>query len=153
MSQMAGQSSAGGTAGTIRPTAESNHPVADETVSLSSACNPIRFDRRCEPRARTNGWAQLLCSNPYYTFLGGTKELADFSQHGIGMLSDCAIPEGEVVEVRLMPFKIHGKLGVVTRCEKINDADESDNTESSASESRSPSYCIGISFHRAFDAA
>lgn len=154
MLQTVDQSSAPPTVGTIRPTAESNNPVADATSSLASAaCDPIRFDRRGEPRAPTNGWARILCSNPYYTFLGGTKELADFSQHGIGMLSDCAIPEGEVVEVRLMPFKIRGKLGVVTRCEKINDADETNDSETSPSQSRRQPYRIGISFRRAFNAA
>jgi len=131
---------------TMQPQQINNNATSDDITTVEE--HNLRFDRRWEPRARTTGWAQVICSSPYHMFLGGTKKLADFSQHGIGLISDCTMPEGELVEVRLLPFRVRGKLGIVTRCEKITTS----NPDTPA-QTNKPQYHIGISFQKARSAA
>ncbi|MFG0330096.1 MAG: PilZ domain-containing protein [Phycisphaerales bacterium] len=84
----------------------------------------IRFERRREPRARTDGWAQVLCCNPLHTLLGGSMRLLDISPIGVGLLSDHALHIGEFVEIRLAPFRTRGAIGTVVRCDPAGvDAD------------------------------
>ncbi len=109
--------------------------------------SPFHFDRRWETRCQTDGYARVMCSDPYHTFLGGTKTLVDFSEHGLGLLSDCAIPEGEQIEIRLAPFRVRGKFGTVVRCRK-----RIKNNHDNASDDNTPEYEIGVQFtgrHRA----
>ena len=132
--------------GTMNGSTLSTHSASDINLNQQTTDDPaLQFDRRWEPRARTTGWAQVVCTNPYHMFLGGTKSLADFSNHGIGLLSDCEIPEGEIVEIRLMPFRVRGKMGTVTRCEKFSEIDNDNNTKTK--------YRVGVSFHRICSAA
>lgn len=79
----------------------------------------LRFDRRREARARTGGWARLICYDPYKSFLGGTVELVDISHSGFGFRSARPLPVGEYVEVRLAPFRVRGRAAMVTRCDEV----------------------------------
>ncbi len=137
----------------LMDTANRQSAVAVEAVEFEGEdLGPIyRFDRRFEDRVRTTGWAQVLCSNPYCTFLGGSKEMVDFSQHGLGILSECEIPVGEVVEVRVAPFKVRGKMGYVSRCEMIAENEAGEPRDADGEPRRL--YKVGISFHRACSAA
>jgi len=113
-----------------------------------------RFDRRLEPRAATDGWALVTCRNAFCTLLGGTVELADISAQGVGVVSDHQIPEGEVVEVRLAPFRVRGRLGIVVRNQRIADApvplhladDRENQPDADVDMQPEPRYRIGISF-------
>jgi len=86
-----------------------------------SSSEPIRFDRRRDPRHPVSGWAQVICPNPYRTFLGGSMKLIDITDDSIGFISDHQIKPGETVEIRLAPFRVRGRIGTVARCEPCND--------------------------------
>lgn len=107
---------------------------------------PLKFDRRREPRRRTDGWAQVLCLDPYKTFLGGPMELREVSAGGMALIADHPIPVGEAIEVRLAPFKVRGRLGLVANCQPIPAA-----ADVSLPDRRR--YRIGIRFPRATLAA
>lgn len=79
----------------------------------------LPFDRRREARAAVSGWARLICLDPFRSFLGGSVELADVSHSGFGFRSPREIPVGEYVEVRLAPFRVHGRIARVTRCDEV----------------------------------
>ncbi len=94
-------------------------PARRRAVWARDEEEPLRFDRRREPRAATSGWARLICLDPYKSFLGGTVELADVSNTGLGLRSPRAIPIGDFVEVRLAPFRVRGRIARVVRCDEV----------------------------------
>ncbi|MBL1218593.1 MAG: hypothetical protein D8M59_14005 [Planctomycetes bacterium] len=80
---------------------------------------PIPFERRYTDRVPTNGWAHVICQNPYHTFLGGSMQLADVSDQAVGLISDNRVAIGDLVEVRLAPFRCRGRIGRVIRCDQV----------------------------------
>lgn len=101
-----------------------SHSVAAEPRTAVPAVaaemdGPLPFDRRREIRANGSGWARVICLDPFKSFLGGTAELADISASGIGLRCEKAIPVGEYVEVRLAPFRVRGRIAMVTRCDEV----------------------------------
>jgi hypothetical protein len=102
----------------------------------------FHFDRRREFRAQPGGWAQVLCRDPYLTFLGGANEIADHP-----------IPMNEIVEVRLAPFTVRGKLGRVVRIIELPAPQgtplqlvDEQATENPAQRVSARRYRIGVSF-------
>lgn len=93
--------------------------VATDESSSWSDLTPIKFDRRHESRIPTNGFAQLVCTDPFKTFLGGTAELLDVSRTGMSVLAPNAMSPGDCVEVRLSPFRVRGRVGRVVRCDAV----------------------------------
>lgn len=80
---------------------------------------PIRFERRRGSRVPTSGWAQVICQDPYHTFLGGAMQLADVSEQAVGLIGTNRVGVGELVEVRLAPFRCRGRIGRVVRCDQL----------------------------------
>jgi len=93
--------------------------AADDSAAPSG--DPIPFDRRAEARRSATGWARVLCMNPYRVFLDATARLVDVGACSIGLRSPQPLEIGEVVEIRLAPFRVRGRTGVVTRCERDGD--------------------------------
>lgn len=108
-------------------TSDTDHPETDAETTWVDV-SPIKFDRRHESRIPTSGFAQLICTDPFKTFLGGTAELVDVSRTGMAVFAPNAITPGECVEVRLSPFRVRGRVGRVVRCDPVAVPTESGST-------------------------
>lgn len=109
----------------------------------------LTFDRRREMRSQSAGYARIICLNPYRSLLGSTAALEDISQSGIGLLTTAALEPGEFIEVRLAPFKVKGRVGIVSNCTPLDEP----RTDTTGDEPQVLRYRVGVQYQRAIRAA
>ncbi len=104
------------------PSQQTETPCGNSATAMPTL---LPFNRRNTMRSRVEGWAQVVCSDPLRTFLGGTVELVDVSDAGVGFITDSQLHEGDLIEVRMPPFRCRGRFGRVIRCVETEDSCDS----------------------------
>jgi hypothetical protein len=124
-------------------------PFRAQSIPVQNRNGSIPFDRRCELRSTADGYASVICLDAFKTLLSGTMRLGDLSPTGAGLLSTNPLEPGDLVEVRLAPYKVRGRVGIVRNCKPL----ETVISDDQGVEPAVYRYRVGVEYQRTIRAA